>query len=122
MGGYFRERVRQRLSLYQGVCSISMQFSDDAEKSLADALSYLQVSAAGFLRFPSSDLGLFFSYAENIFIFYASKSCKFLICLELYAIQKQGMIKEGEEVALVQSGRRPIWRSQSTHSIQVRKA
>ncbi|XP_026660944.1 plastidial pyruvate kinase 2-like [Phoenix dactylifera] len=71
------ERVRQRLSLYQGVCSISMQFSDDAEKSLADALSYLQ---------------------------------------------KQGMIKEGEEVALVQSGRRPIWRSQSTHSIQVRKA
>nr|XP_029121103.1 plastidial pyruvate kinase 2 isoform X1 [Elaeis guineensis] len=70
------ERVRQRLSLYQGVCPIYMQFSDGAEKSFAEALSYLQ---------------------------------------------KQGMIKEGEQVALVQSGRQPIWRSQSTHSIQVRK-
>ncbi|KAG1367723.1 plastidial pyruvate kinase 2 [Cocos nucifera] len=70
------ERVRQRLSLYQGVCPIYMQFSDGAEKSFAEALPYLQ---------------------------------------------KQGMIKEGEEVALVQSGRQPIWRSQSTHSIQVRK-
>ncbi|QCD94687.1 plastidial pyruvate kinase 2 [Vigna unguiculata] len=34
---------------------------------------------------------------------------------------KQGMVKEGEEVALVQSGRQPIWRFQSTHNIQVRK-
>jgi len=36
-------------------------------------------------------------------------------------VQKQGMVKEGEEVALVQSGRQPIWRFQSTHNIQVRK-
>ncbi|XP_068666255.1 plastidial pyruvate kinase 2-like [Aristolochia californica] len=36
-------------------------------------------------------------------------------------LQKQGMVKEGEEVALVQSGRQPIWRLQSTHNIQVRK-
>jgi len=35
--------------------------------------------------------------------------------------QEHGMVKEGEEVALVQSGRQPIWRSQSTHNIQVRK-
>ncbi|KAJ0971848.1 hypothetical protein J5N97_019807 [Dioscorea zingiberensis] len=70
------ERVRQRLALYQGVCPIHMQFSDDAEKTFAEALSYLQ---------------------------------------------KQGMVKEGEEVALVLSGKRPIWRSQSTHNIQVRK-
>ncbi|KAG4952433.1 hypothetical protein JHK85_046300 [Glycine max] len=34
---------------------------------------------------------------------------------------KQAMVKEGEEVALVQSGRQPIWRFQSTHNIQVRK-
>ncbi|CAA0830848.1 Plastidial pyruvate kinase 2 [Striga hermonthica] len=33
-------------------------------------------------------------------------------------LQKQGMVKEGEQVALVQSGRQPIWRSQSTHNIQ----
>ncbi|XP_058096005.1 plastidial pyruvate kinase 2-like [Magnolia sinica] len=70
------ERVRQRLALYQGVCSIQMQFSDDAEETFAEALSYLQ---------------------------------------------KQGMVKEGEQVALVQSGKHPIWRSQSTHNIQVRK-
>ncbi|KAG9448347.1 hypothetical protein H6P81_014475 [Aristolochia fimbriata] len=36
-------------------------------------------------------------------------------------LQKQGMVKDGEEVALVQSGRQPIWRLQSTHNIQVRK-
>ncbi|KAD2805430.1 hypothetical protein E3N88_38807 [Mikania micrantha] len=39
----------------------------------------------------------------------------------LSTLMKQGMIKEGEEVALVQSGRQPIWRFQSTHNIQVRK-
>ncbi|ERN05031.1 hypothetical protein AMTRI_Chr01g131660 [Amborella trichopoda] len=37
-------------------------------------------------------------------------------------LQKQGMVKEGEEIALVQSGRQPIWRIQSTHNIQIRKA
>jgi pyruvate kinase len=70
------ERVRQRLALYQGVCPVLMDFSDDAEKTFGDALSYLL---------------------------------------------KHGMVKDGEEVALVQSGKQPIWRSQSTHNIQVRK-
>ncbi|CAG2165943.1 unnamed protein product [Oppiella nova] len=32
----------------------------------------------------------------------------------------RGMVKPGEDVALVQSGRQPIWRSESTHHIQVR--
>ncbi|XP_073297753.1 plastidial pyruvate kinase 2-like [Primulina huaijiensis] len=36
-------------------------------------------------------------------------------------LKNQGMVKEGEEVALVQSGRQPIWRFQSTHNIEVRK-
>ncbi|XP_047964048.1 plastidial pyruvate kinase 2-like [Salvia hispanica] len=36
-------------------------------------------------------------------------------------LQKQGMVKRGEEIALVQSGKQPIWRFQSTHNIQVRK-
>ncbi|KAG8055975.1 hypothetical protein GUJ93_ZPchr0001g32790 [Zizania palustris] len=71
-----QERVRQRLALYQGVCPIQMDFSDDAEETFGDALTYLL---------------------------------------------KHGMMKEGEQVALVQSGRQPIWRSQSTHNIQVRK-
>ncbi|KAF9586897.1 hypothetical protein IFM89_039874 [Coptis chinensis] len=71
-----RERVRQRLALYQGVCPIYMNFSDDAEETFQNAVSVLQ---------------------------------------------KQGMVKEGEEVALVQSGRQPIWRFQSTHNIPVRK-
>ncbi|XP_062217073.1 pyruvate kinase isozyme G, chloroplastic-like [Phragmites australis] len=71
-----QERVRQRLALYQGVCPVQMEFSDDAEKTFRDALSYLL---------------------------------------------KHGMVKDGEEVALVQSGKQPIWRSQSTHNIQVRK-
>ncbi|KAK8970651.1 Plastidial pyruvate kinase 2 [Platanthera guangdongensis] len=71
-----QEIVRQRLALYQGICPIYLQFSEDAEKTFIEALSYLQ---------------------------------------------KQGMVKEGEQVALVQSGRQPIWRSQSTHNIQIRK-
>ncbi|XP_057480392.1 plastidial pyruvate kinase 2-like [Actinidia eriantha] len=70
------KRIQQRLALYQGVCPIYMEFSDDAEGTFANALALLQ---------------------------------------------KQGMVKEGEHVALVQSGRQPIWRFQSTHNIQVRK-
>ncbi|XAR71675.1 Pyruvate kinase [Bertholletia excelsa] len=70
------KRIQQRLALYQGVCPIYMQFSDDAEETFANALSLLK---------------------------------------------KQGMVKEGEQVALVQSGKQPIWRIQSTHNIQVRK-
>ncbi|MQL84959.1 hypothetical protein Taro_017480 [Colocasia esculenta] len=70
------EKVRQRLALYQGVCPIYMQFSDDEERAFSEALSYLQ---------------------------------------------EHGMVKDGEQVALVQSGRQPIWRFRSTHSIQVRQ-
>ncbi|OWM79611.1 hypothetical protein CDL15_Pgr023023 [Punica granatum] len=69
------KRIQQRLALYQGVCPIYMEFSDDAEETFVRALTLLQ---------------------------------------------NQGMVKEGEEVALVQSGRQPIWRFQSTHNIQVR--
>ncbi|XP_010555705.1 PREDICTED: plastidial pyruvate kinase 2 [Tarenaya hassleriana] len=70
------KRIQQRLALYQGVCPIYMQFTDDAEETFAKALD---------------------------------------------ALVKLGMVKKGEEIAIVQSGRQPIWRSQSTHNIQVRK-
>ncbi|KAL9240504.1 hypothetical protein vseg_014714 [Gypsophila vaccaria] len=69
------KRVQQRLALYQGVCPIHMQFSDDAEETFTEALTLLK---------------------------------------------KQGMVKGGDEIALVQSGKKPIWRSPSTHNIQVR--
>ncbi|XBI28068.1 hypothetical protein VPH35_052381 [Triticum aestivum] len=36
-----QEIVRQRLALYQGVCPVHMEFSDCAEKTFGDALSYL---------------------------------------------------------------------------------
>lgn len=39
----------------------------------------------------------------------------------LSLLKKQGMVKEGEQIALLQSGKQPIWRSPSTHNIQVRK-
>ncbi|KAK7391296.1 hypothetical protein VNO78_19710 [Psophocarpus tetragonolobus] len=70
-----QKRIQQRLALYQGVCPIYMEFSEDAEETFTRALDLLQ---------------------------------------------KQGLVKSGEEVALVQSGRQPIWRFQSTHNIQVR--
>eukprot|EP01018_Ginkgo_biloba_P032946 Gb_25565 [translate_table: standard] len=39
----------------------------------------------------------------------------------LSLLQGWGMLKEGEDIAIVQSGRQAIWRSRSTHHIQVRK-
>ncbi|KMZ60205.1 Pyruvate kinase [Zostera marina] len=39
----------------------------------------------------------------------------------LIYLQNQRMVNEGEDVALVQSGKHGIWRSQSTHNIQVRR-
>lgn len=38
----------------------------------------------------------------------------------LDTLKRGGLVKDGEDVALVQSGRQPIWRSESTHHIQVR--
>ena len=40
---------------------------------------------------------------------------------ELFLIQNNGLLKDGEHVTLVQSGAQPIWRQESTHHIQVRK-
>ncbi|KAM2975990.1 hypothetical protein FF1_002085 [Malus domestica] len=68
--------IQRRLALYQGVCPIYMEFTEDSETSFSNALTVLK---------------------------------------------EQGLVKAGEEVALVQSGRQPIWRLQSTHNIQVRK-
>ena len=38
-----RKRIQQRLALYQGVCPIYMEFSDDAEETFGNALGLLQV-------------------------------------------------------------------------------
>ena len=46
-----RERVRQRLALYQGVCPIYMEFLDDAKESSAAALAYLKVTGYPALSF-----------------------------------------------------------------------
>ena len=35
-------------------------------------------------------------------------------------LKARGYVKGGQQVAIVQSGRQPIWRSASTHAIQVR--
>ncbi|PWA55198.1 terpenoid cyclases/protein prenyltransferase alpha-alpha toroid [Artemisia annua] len=52
---YDRKRVQQKLALYQGVCPIYMEFSDDAEETFETALSTLKV--VGENR-PSKELGL----------------------------------------------------------------
>lgn len=36
-------------------------------------------------------------------------------------LKRRGFVKGGQLVAIVQSGRQPIWRSSSTHSIAVRQ-
>lgn len=147
------KRIQQRLALYQGVCPIYMEFTDDAETSFSNALTVLQVMLCwNFPRFMRNNLNWQEPYFW-LFIFkkihgtYQSMlwiwanlamptilkplsngfNVNYLIVSTLlmyflvFHIQKQGMVKEGEEVALVQSGRQPIWRIQSTHNIQVRK-
>ncbi|XP_047967923.1 plastidial pyruvate kinase 2-like [Salvia hispanica] len=39
----------------------------------------------------------------------------------LNLLQEQGLVKGGEHIAVVQSGKQPIWRFESTHNIQLRK-
>lgn len=39
-----RKRIQQRLALYQGVCPIYMEFTDDAEDTFANALATLLVN------------------------------------------------------------------------------
>lgn len=36
-------------------------------------------------------------------------------------LKRRGLVEGGQQVAIVQSGRQPIWRSASTHAIQVRR-
>ena len=36
-------------------------------------------------------------------------------------LKARGLVVGGQQVAIVQSGRQPIWRSASTHAIQVRR-
>jgi hypothetical protein len=58
----YRERVRQRLALYQGVCPVQMEFSDDAEKTFGDALSYLLVMTPSFIVISVTRLIVFIIY------------------------------------------------------------
>lgn len=126
------KRIQQRLALYQGVCPIYMEFTDDAETSFSNALTVLQVMLCwNFPKFTRNNL----NWQEPYFWLFIFKKFKLsngfnvnylivstlLMYFLVFHIQKQGMVKEGEEVALVQSGRQPIWRIQSTHNIQVRK-
>lgn len=63
--------------------------------------------------------------SRNILLFLGLLSHVFLLVLILVncvgSKQKKGMVQDGEEVALVQSGKQPIWRSEYSHHIQVRK-
>ena len=40
-------------------------------------------------------------------------------CRAIIELKMRGYVKGGQQVAIVQSGRQPIWRSSSTHTIQV---
>ena len=44
-----RKKIQQRLALYQGVCPIYMEFSDDAEDTFTKALATLLVNSKGSL-------------------------------------------------------------------------
>jgi hypothetical protein len=42
-------------------------------------------------------------------------------CRAIEELKRRKLLTGGEQVAIVQSGRQPIWRSASTHNISVRK-
>ncbi|KAH7425554.1 hypothetical protein KP509_11G060200 [Ceratopteris richardii] len=64
-------------------------------------------------------LALYHGVRPVMISFYEDAEKTFTKALGL--LEKRGLLKAGEEVALVQSGRTPIWRTESTHHIQVRK-
>lgn len=39
----------------------------------------------------------------------------------IQTLKEKGLVREGDEVAILQSGLQPIWRDDSTHVIQVRR-
>ena len=41
------------------------------------------------------------------------------VCRAIAILKERGYVKGGQQVAIVQSGRKPIWRQASTHHIQV---
>lgn len=51
------------------------------------------------------------------------KMCTILLCAHraIEELKRRKLLVGGEQVAIVQSGRQPIWRSASTHNISVRK-
>ena len=42
-----------------------------------------------------------------------------MLCRAIAFLKDRGYVQGGQQVAIVQSGRKPIWRSASTHAIQV---
>ena len=43
------------------------------------------------------------------------------LCRAIEELKRRGFVEGGQQVAIVQSGRQPIWRSASTHVISVRE-
>ena len=41
------------------------------------------------------------------------------VCSAIAELKQRGYVSGGQQVAIVQSGKQPIWRAASTHAIQV---
>lgn len=50
----------------------------------------------------------------------SKKNTQLRCCRAIKYLKERNFVKGGQQVAIVQSGREPIWRSASTHAIQVR--
>lgn len=42
-----------------------------------------------------------------------------VLCSAIVELKARGYVSGGQQVAIVQSGKQPIWRAASTHAIQV---
>ncbi len=110
------KRVQSRLALYHGVRALYINFTNNAEETFCNALSVLQVLF--FLSYLSLKLVQIISAFLSPLL---SGTLELALIGDVDSEQKRGMVQDGEEVALVQSGRQPIWRSEYSHHIQVRK-
>ena len=99
------EAVQRRLALYHGVTALRMRFGEAADETF-DRCSTILSSVLP--RAAAANLECF---APSITVRHACRRA-------IVELKQRGYVKGGQQVAIVQSGRQPIWRSSSTHAIQ----
>ena len=142
------EAVMRRLAMYHGVTPLCIKFGADADETfercgapavllLACLCTWSVAHAAGLclcqacsvsrlLRSIGSSKGMTQACACAAWLAAGDTRCLGCpgtlslssACRAIEYLKQRNFVKGGQQVAIVQSGREPIWRSASTHAIQ----